>query len=85
MATYLQRLSCGAAVALICEGLFELLERSKIILKFTDRKMEIDVVSLEEGMNLRPGPEAQHAAHLPFRQAFAAVSFQREGFQGCAR
>jgi hypothetical protein len=36
-------------------------------------------------MNLHPGPEAQHAAHLPFRQAFTAVSFQCEGFQGCAR
>jgi hypothetical protein len=36
-------------------------------------------------MNLHPGPETQHAPHLPFRQAFATVSFQRQRFKGCAR
>jgi hypothetical protein len=51
------------AVALFCEGLFELLERSKIILRFTNRVMQIDIVS--------SGPETQHPAYLPFRQALA--------------
>ena len=50
-----------------------------------DGVIEIDVVSLQEGMNLNPGSETEHAAHLPFRQAFAAVSLQRQGFKGGTR
>jgi hypothetical protein len=43
--------------------------------------MQIDVVSLQEGMNLHPGLETQQAANLPLGQAFATVSFQRQGFK----
>ncbi len=50
-----------------------------------NRVIEIDVVSLQEGMNLNPGSETEHSAQLPFRQAFAAVSLQRQGFKGGAR
>jgi hypothetical protein len=33
---------------------------------------------------LHPRPETQHTTHLRFRQAYAAVSFQRQGFEGGA-
>jgi hypothetical protein len=49
------------------------------------RVIEVDVVSFEEGVNLHPGPVTQHAAHLSFRQALAAVSLQRQGFKSGAR
>ena len=55
------------------------------MLKFMDGVIEIDVVSLEEGVNLHPGSEAQHTPHLSFRQALAAVSLQRQGFKSGAR
>jgi hypothetical protein len=71
--------------SLFRQGLFKVLERGKIILKFVNGVTEIDVVSLQEGMNLHPGSKTEHAPHLPFRQVFAAVSLQCQGFKGGAR